>query len=165
MFINEQVVGYWLGQLASQARKSVSVTFITIMVMPLPLSVILIGFTGEKTSLMLVNHFKTFKAMQDFDLNKVLEIDGATTRNKHHIVKALNAIKEDVDLKEIKLNWELISIFTDRSKLTEKQEREFEKLKQDLLSWEPSGGISEDLEMYLYEIGEASLMDDLAWGV
>ena len=125
----------------------------------------IIGFTGEKTSLMLVNHFKTFKAMQDFDLNKVLEIDGATTRNKHHIIKALTAIKEDVGLEKIKLNWELVSIFTDRSKLTEKQEREFEKLKQDLLSWKPSGGISEDLEIYLYEIGEAELMGDLEWGI
>ena len=125
----------------------------------------IIGFTGEKTSLMLVNHFKTFKAMQDFDLNKVLEIDGATTRNKHHIIKAVTAIKEDVFLEKIKLNWELVSIFTDRSKLTEKQEREFEKLKQDLLSWEPNKDISDDLELYLYEIGEASLMGDLEWGI
>ena len=125
----------------------------------------IIGFTGEKTSLMLVKHFKTFKAMQDFDLNKVLEIDGTTTRNKHHIIKALTAIKEDVGLEKLKLNWELVSIFTDRSKLTEKQEREFEKLKQDLLGWEPSGGISEGLEIYLYEIGEAELMEDLEWGI
>ena len=103
--------------------------------------------------------------MQDFDLENVLDLEGATTRNKHHIIKALTAIKEDVDLEKIKLNWELVSIFTDRSKLTEKQEREFEKLKQELLSWKPSGGISEGLEIYLYEIGEAELMEDLEWGI
>lgn len=125
----------------------------------------IIGFTGEKTALILVNNFKTFKAMQDFDLDKVLEIEGATIRNRHHIIKALTAIKEDVNLEKIKLNWELVSIFTDRSKLTEKQEREFEKLKQDLLSWKPSGGISDNLELYLYEIGEAELMKDLEWGI
>ena len=120
---------------------------------------------GEKTALILVNNFKTFKAMQDFDLDNVLDLEGVTTKNKHHIVKALNAIKEDVHLKKIKLNWELISIFTDRSKLTEKQGREFEKLKQDLLSWKPNKGISDDLELYLYEIGEAELMEDLEWGI
>lgn len=125
----------------------------------------IIGFTGEKTALILVNNFKTFKAMQDFDLDNVLDLEGVTTKNKHHIVKALNAIKEDVDLKKIKLNWELISIFTDRSKLTEKQEREFERLKQDLLSWKPNKDISDDLELYLYEIGDAGLMEDLEWGI
>ena len=125
----------------------------------------IIGFTGEKTALILVNNFKTFKAMQDFDLDNVLDLEGVTTKNKHHIVKALNAIKEDVHLKKIKLNWELISIFTDRSKLTEKQGREFEKLKQDLLSWKPNKDISDDLELYLYEIGEASLLEDLEWGI
>ena len=123
------------------------------------------GFTGEKTALILVNNFKTFKAMQDFDIDNVLNLEGVTTKNKHHIVKALNAIKEDVSLKKIKLNWELISIFTNRSKLTEKQEREFEKLKQDLLSWKPNKDISDDLELYLYEIGEAGLMEDLEWGI
>lgn len=120
---------------------------------------------GEKTAVILAKNFKTFKQAQDFDVANVLELEEVTTKNKSYVIKALNALKEDVGLVKTRLTWDLISIFTDRSKLTESQNEEFAKLKEYVLSWEAKYEVNEELEQFLWEQNWSHLIPELEQGV
>ena len=120
---------------------------------------------GEKTALILIDNFKTFTDARKFD-GDISALRGITPYTKHHVEKALLKLKDDEVWKQLKLNYELISIFTDTTKLNEKQKLDYEKGLQYIKEWQPSKfELSDEFELKLWEMGDMNIINEIEWGI
>lgn len=113
------------------------------------------SFAGEKTAIILAKNFSTFKAMREFN-GDVMGIVGVTPHTRRYVEKALEVFKDKNILDKLKLNYDLISIFTDTSKLNETELKQYvdilEKIQQDIDI--DNLKFSEELEEFLEKVGE-----------
>lgn len=113
------------------------------------------SFAGEKTAIILAKNFSTFKAMREFK-GDIMGIDGVTPHTRRYVEKALEVFKDKDILDKLKLNYDLISIFTDTSKLNETELKQYvnilEKIQQDIDM--DNLKFSEELEEFLEKVGE-----------
>lgn len=113
------------------------------------------SFVGEKTAIILAKNFSTFKAMREFN-GDIMGIDGVTPHTRRYVEKALEVFKDKDILDKLKLNYDLISIFTDTSKLNETELKQYvdilEKIQQDIDM--DNLKFSEELEEFLEKVGE-----------
>ena len=120
---------------------------------------------GEKTALILIDNFKTFTDARKFD-GDISTLRGITPYTKHHVEKALLKLKDDEVWKQLKLNYELISIFTDTTNLNEKQKLDYEKGLQYIKEWQPSKfELSDEFELKLWEMGDMNIINEIEWGI
>lgn len=113
------------------------------------------SFVGEKTAIILAKNFSTFKAMREFN-GDIMGIDGVTPHTRRYVEKALEVFKDKDILDKLKLNYDLISIFTNTSKLNETELKQYvdilEKIQQDIDI--DNLKFSEELEEFLEKVGE-----------
>ena len=75
-------------------------------------------------------------------------------------------LKDDEVWKQLKLNYELISIFTDTAKLNEKQKLDYEKCLKYIRDWKPSKfELSEEFELKLWEMNSIDIINEIEWGI
>lgn len=116
------------------------------------------GICGEKTAIVLANNFSSYKAMREFE-GDVNNLVGLTSHNKRYIIKALESLKEEEIWEELKLTYNLINIFTDSSKYSEKEWEEYLEIENKIVSDEEvEYVISEDLEDFLEEMNEIEVL-------
>lgn len=70
------------------------------------------SFCGVKTALVLLQNFKGFNDMRNF-VGDVDSLEGITPHNKRYVIKALEEIKTDKGWQQLKMNFNLVKIFTD----------------------------------------------------
>ena len=93
--------------------------------------------------------------MREFN-GDVMRINGVTPHTRRYVEKALEVFKDKDILDKLKLNYDLISIFTDTSKLNETELKQYvdilEKIQQDIDI--DNLKFSEELEEFLEKVGE-----------
>lgn len=118
----------------------------------------------KKASLILVENFSNFPAMIKFD-GEVTDLKGVTPHNKRYVVAALAKLKEDNIMEQLKLNYELVKIFRDTSKLNEVQLEQYNEVLNKVLNWEATNVVSSEVEEFLWEQNSSHLIPNLEMGV
>lgn len=109
------------------------------------------GVCGQKTALVLVDNFDSFKEMKEFNLTNTSDLVGITPYNKRYVLSALQKIKTEEGWNDLKLSYSLVKIFKSRNELNEEEACQYDKVLHNIKTWVQTNEITPELESFLWE--------------
>lgn len=117
------------------------------------------GICGEKTAIVLANNFTSYKDMRNYN-GDVNLLAGITPHNKRYVEKALADIKKLEIWNDLKLSYNLTSIFMDTKNLNETECDKYYEIEESIKNFDYKAEfeITSELEDFLENVGEQAVL-------